>query len=60
MSIKLITEQERVEIEALHGDSSDHPIIVWVKERSAGQTDLDYIDWRADRMWCRANARRVK
>lgn len=43
------------EIERKHGDDRKHPIATWRGEFNAGNTALDYIDWRADRKYYQGN-----
>lgn len=44
------------EIKELHGDHKKWSIKLWRAERAAGKTSLDYIDWRADKLFCEATA----
>ena len=38
----------------LHGDHPKWSIKRWHSEYDYGQTVLEYIDWRADNLWCAA------
>lgn len=40
------------QIAAEHGDSQKWPIKLWRQECASGETDLEYIDWRADKLFC--------
>lgn len=40
-----------------HGDHPKWSIKRWRDAIENGETDLEYIDWRADRLWCAAMGR---
>lgn len=46
------------ELKKMHGDHVAFSIARWRQELEAGATELCYIDWRADRLWCAAQARK--
>lgn len=47
------------ELEARHGDHSKWSIRRWRAGTQAGATSLEYIDWRADKLWCEATDRNL-
>lgn len=46
---------EALELERLHGDNSIHSIALWQKQRNENRTQLEYVDWRADRLYHRVS-----
>jgi hypothetical protein len=56
MTIAAQAEMTDAQLAELHGDDSKWSIARWRDERSKGETDLDYIDWRADKRWCSFHA----
>lgn len=50
---------ENKELARLHGDHPKHSISKWRGEVQRGATDMEYIDWRADRLWCESAAGRA-
>lgn len=45
------------EIRKIHGDHKRWSIKLWREEIDQGKTELDYIDWRADKKWCETEER---
>jgi hypothetical protein len=42
------------ELKKRHGDHAQWSIQKWRGEVQSGETELEYIDWRADKLWCAA------
>jgi len=50
-----IERKENAALRRRHGDHRIYSITRWRGEQKAGLTDLEYVDWRADKKWCAAD-----
>lgn len=49
-------DQSDADIAEVCGDHDRYSIKLWREELASGETSLHYADWRADKLWCEADA----